>query len=421
MNQVYSHSGDIGDLLAALPVIRQLGGGELVLFPAPYTGFPMTVERVENLRPLLELQPYVKCVRWAAGPEGTNLDEWRNHYDPSKNLTDMLAHTFGQPHPDREEPWLKIDWPDRIARVVFARCQRYRNPDVDWRQIYDEYADHAVFVGTPEEYCDFQNEVGHVSYRYTPNYLDLARVVAAADLVAVNQTSIRWLAEGFKVPVLVEVEPAINNTHWQREAAFYVYGPGGIPALAELEDLAVRSVVQRAHGRTLITDDRLENIARLVRSIRHLPGELAELGTYRGGSASVIAGCCPEKRLRLFDTWEGIPENDRLEGGRLRGEFAADFEEVRSFLELYNVEYFRGSFPNAAPAADDDTRYAFVHLDADTYQRGLEYFFPRLVTGGVCVLDDNRWERCPGVELAVRHVCPDVELQTGQHQAWFRK
>src|SRR5882762_6239119 len=92
MNQVYSHSGDIGDLLAALPVIRQLAGGELVLFPAPYTGFPMTVERVENLRPLLELQPYVKGVRWGAGPEGTNLDEWRKHYDPSKNLTDMLAH-----------------------------------------------------------------------------------------------------------------------------------------------------------------------------------------------------------------------------------------------------------------------------------------------------------------------------------------
>src|SRR6185436_12369845 len=161
----------------------------------------------------------------------------------------------------------------------------------------------------PEEHWDFQNEVGPVSYCYTPNYLDLARVVAAADLVAVNQTSIRWLAEGFKVPVLVEVE-----------AAFYLYGPGGIPALAELENVAVRSVVQRAHGRTLITEDRLENIARLVRSVRHLPGDLAELGTYRGGSASVIAGSCPDKRLRLFDTWEGIPEDNRLEGGHLRGE-----------------------------------------------------------------------------------------------------
>lgn len=424
MNQVYSHSGDIGDLLAALPVIRQLGGGELVLFPAPHTGRRMTRERVDDLRPLLELQPYIKGVRWAARPEGKNLDEWRRHYDPYKNLTDMLAQLFGQPHPDREQPWLKIDRPRRIARVLFGRSQRYRNPHVDWRQIYDEYAGQAVFVGTPDEHRDFQREVGPVSYHYTPTYLDLARVVAGADLVAVNQTSIRWLAEGFKVPVLVEVDPGLNNTHWQRAGAYYLYGPGGIPASADLESIAIRSVIQRAHGRTLITDDRLENIARLVRSVRHLPGELAELGTYRGGSASVIAGCCTEKRLRLFDTWEGIPEDDQLEGGHLRGEFAADFDEVKRFLELYDVEYFRGTFPGTAPAANDDTRYAFVHLDADTYQStgaGLEYFLPRLVTGGVCVLDDYRWERCPGVELAVRHICPNVEIQTGPQQAWFRK
>lgn len=425
MNQVLSHSGDIGDLLAALPVIRQLGGGELVLFPAPYTGWRMTKERVESLRGLLELQPYIKGVRWAPGPEGTNLDEWRQHYDCYKNLTDMLAQTFGQPHPDREQPWLKIDRPSRVARVVFARSERYRNRHVDWRQIHHEYASEAVFVGTPEEHQDFEQGVGPVGYHPTPTYLDLARVVAGADLVAVNQTSIRWLAEGYKVPVLVEVEPNINNTHWQREGAFYLYGPSDIPRLAELEDVFVRSVIRRAHGRTLITDDRLENIARLVRSVRHLPGELAELGTFRGGSAAVIAGCCPEKRLRLFDTWEGIPENDQVTGGHLKGEFAADFEEVRRWLELYNVEYFRGTFPHTAPAAaEDDTRYAFVHLDADTYQStraGLEYFLPRLVAGGVCVLDDYRWENCPGVELAVRHVCPTEDIHVGPQQAWFRK
>lgn len=422
MNRVFSHSGDIGDLLAALPVIRQLGGGEMVLFPAPYTGWRMTRERVADLRPLLELQPYIKGVRWAPKPKGKNLDEWRRRYDPYKNLTDMLAQLFGQPHPEREQPWLKTDVPKRIARVLFGRSRRYRNPHVDWHQIYEEYAGQAVFVGTPDEHRDFQQEFGPISYHYSPTYLDLARVVAGADLVVVNQTSIRWLAEGFKVPVLVEVEPKINNTHWQRAGAFYLYGPSDIPALADLENIAVRSVIQRAHGRTLITDDRLENIARLVRSVRHLPGELAELGTYKGGSASVIAGCCPEKRLRLFDTWEGIPEDDQLEGGHLRGEFAADFDEVRRFLELYNVEYFRGSFPETAP--DDDTRYAFVHLDADTYQStraGLEYFLPRLVTDGVCVLDDYLWERCPGVELAVRQICPNVEIQTGPQQAWLRK
>jgi hypothetical protein len=193
MGKVFSHSGDIGDLLAALPVIRQLDGGELVLFPAPYIGWRMTKERVESLRPLLELQLYITGVRWASDSEGTNLDEWRQHYDPYKKLTDMLAQTFGQPHPDREQQWLKIDEPQRIARVLFARSQRYRNPHVDWRQIYDEYAGQAVFVGTPDEHHDFQQEVGPISYHYSPTYLDLARVVAGADLVVVNQTSIRCL------------------------------------------------------------------------------------------------------------------------------------------------------------------------------------------------------------------------------------
>src|SRR5207237_6870116 len=201
--------------------------------------------------------------------------------------------------------------------------------------------------------------------------------------------------------------------------------PGDIPKLADLEDITIRSIIQRAHGRTLLTDDRLENLARLARSVRPLPGELAELGAYQGGSASVIAGACPEKRLRLFDTWEGIPEDDQVEGGHSKGEFAADFDEVKQFLQLYNVEYFRGRFPDTAPGSNgDNTRYAFVHLDSDTYQStkaGLEYFLPRLISGGVCVLDDYQWERCPGVELAVQDICPTADIHKWQQQPWFRK
>src|SRR4029077_6859524 len=139
---------------------RHLGGGELVLFPAPYTGWRVTRGRGENLCSFLELQTYVTRVRWASGPEGTNLDTWRHRYDCYLNLTDMVAQTFGQRHPDREQPWLKIDRPDRIARVVFGRSHRYRNQQVDWHQIYDEYATQAVFVGTPDEHYDFQRSTG---------------------------------------------------------------------------------------------------------------------------------------------------------------------------------------------------------------------------------------------------------------------
>ena len=151
---------------------------------------------------------------------------------------------------------------------------------------------------------------------------------------------------------------------------------------------------------------------RLSKSIRHLPGELAELGVYRGRSASVIAACCPEKRLRLFDRGTALLKNDLVEGGYHKGDFAASLEEVGLFLQLYNVEYFEGVFPETAPMSiEDGTRYAFVHLDADTYQStkaGLEYFLPRLVPGGICVLDDYEWERCPGVKIALHEIRPNL-------------
>ena len=411
MSKRFSHSGDIGDLLAALPVIKQLGGGELVLFPAPYTGFRMTTERVENLRQFLELQPYITGVRWATGPEGTNLDVWREPCEGHKNLnlSDMIAMTLGQPYPDREQPWLKIDRPNRIAPVIFGRSHRYRNHQVEWDQIYREYARQAVFVGTSEEHYDFERAVGPINYYSSPTYLDLARVVSGADLVVANQTSIRWLAEGYKIPVLVEVDPAIDNTYWQRTAAYYLYGRSDIPRMADISEIAIQSVIQRGRDRTLLTDSRLKHIAQIVRSIRHLPGELAELGVYRGGSASVIAACCPEKRLQLFDTWDRAPENDLVGGGNDKGNFAASLDEVKLFLQLYNVEYLEGVFPEtAAMLIEDETRYAFVHLDADTYQgtkAGLEYFLPRLVPGGVCVIGDE-WERCPGVRLALHENRP---------------
>lgn len=419
----FSHSGDIGDLLAALPTIKSMGGGELVLYPAPYTGWRMTPQRAESLRPFLELQPYISGVRFARHAIGTNLDHWRDHYRTNLNLSDMVAGAFGQPHHPREQPWLRVDAPNRIARVLFARSGRYRNPAVDWRKLYDEYSEEACFVGTPEEHHDFQRSVGPISFHYTPDYLELARVVAGADLICVNQTSIRWVAEGLKVPVVVEVDPGTNNTHFDRAGAKYLYGSGGdIPPLLDVAGHAIHSLIHRAHGHTLISDDRLSVIARLVRQTRHLPGIMAELGTYKGGSAAVIAGACPEKRLVLFDTWAGIPSDDVMEGGHKAGDFPADLEDVKQYLSLCHIEYRQGMFP--ATWQEDGERYSFVHLDGDTYQstaEGLRKFLPKMVEGGVIVLDDYDWHACPGVRRACEEYRLEVQVWAAQQAVWRKK
>jgi len=160
----------------------------------------------------------------------------------------------------------------------------------------------------------------------------------------------------------------------------------------------------------------MQNLARLALSVRHLDGDVAELGVYRGGSARVIRAATG-KVVRLFDTFTGIPTDDEISGGHRAGEFAAGLIDVRNYLGDEGYEYRPGTFPNTAPP--DDQKYSFVHLDADIYQAvraGLEYFIPRMVEGGVIVLDDYGWVNCPGVVRAVVEAGIGVSVAVGQ--AW---
>lgn len=420
----YSCSGDIGDLLAALPHIQHEGGGNLYLFPAEWTGNRMTRERVENLKPFLYQQPYIKHVEWSSHPVGTNIDGWRNHYQRGLNLSDMMADYLKVPRSDRNQPWLRVDQVRPEARVIFARSPRYNNRQVNWKGVYDEYHREAVFLGAKEEHNAFEQQVGPVPYIPTSDYLQLAEIIAGAELVCVNQTSIRWVAEGFKLPVIVEVDPRVPNTHFERQGACYLQRHrDAFPTIHQLENIYYRSLVQRARGHTLLSEDRLENIARLVRSVEHLEGDMAEVGTYKGGSAKIISDTSPCKWLHVFDTFQGIPEDDVMDGGHKAGDFATNHEEVRKYLELCKVEYHIGPFPETTRTTPKDQRYCFVHLDGDTYQTtkaGLDFFLPRMVEGGVIVLDDYDWKACPGVRKAVEELAvqPCVCAE-GQH-AWFR-
>jgi predicted O-methyltransferase YrrM len=405
-DQVFSHSGDIGDLIAALTCVASLGGGRLVLCPQGCTGWRMTPERAESLRPLLECQPYVTGVEWNERPEGTNLDDWRAHYRNHLNLADMVCSAFGQPHWPRERPWLFVPEARRVARVVFHRSQRWHNPPVveSWRRAWEEYRLDAVFVGLPEEHADFTVAVGPLPYYRTPTFLDLAEAMAGAELVCGNQSSPMWVALALCAPTVQEVCPWCPNAHFQRAYAEYsTAAAAGVPPLADLAGRWERNLARRAEDRTALTEDRLAVLAREARAAARRPGDLAELGVWRGGSAKVIAGACPGKPLHLFDTFSGNPADEALAGVHRRGEWAADRAEVEAFLAGHRVRLHAGLFPGTA-AGLGESRFALVHVDADLYEStrdALEFFWPRLVPGGVMVFDDLGWKNCPGVDKAL--------------------
>lgn len=148
------------------------------------------------------------------------------------------------------------------------------------------------------------------------------------------------------------------------------------------------------------------NLYQFAQLATRLDGDFAEFGVYRGGSAKLIAILKGDKRLHLFDTFSGLPEV-RIDVDIHR---TSDFDDtslqsVQRYLSNYsNILFYPGFFPESAKElAQSPTRFAFVHLDVDIYEStksGLEFFYPRMVPGGLILSHDYRNLGCPGVRKA---------------------
>lgn len=163
--------------------------------------------------------------------------------------------------------------------------------------------------------------------------------------------------------------------------------------------------------------EKLRLIADQLLTVRHLPGDVADLGSYRGGCAYVLRRLVPDKHLHLFDTWAGTPIDDPLCHHK-RGEWVASLDECRKLVgEGELTHYHQGVFPVSAPldAGGGGGRiYSFVYIDMDTYQAtkdALAFFWPRVVPGGKIVVDDWLWLPCAGVEKAVREAFVDGAIR----------
>ncbi|MDD7175235.1 MAG: macrocin O-methyltransferase [Clostridiales bacterium] len=145
-------------------------------------------------------------------------------------------------------------------------------------------------------------------------------------------------------------------------------------------------------------------------SANGIEGALAELGTYRGDFAWQLNERFPERRLYLFDTFDGFDERDiRVEREVSSSRAAAhDFSDTRARDVLARMPYEdqvvirKGFFPETAQGLEE--RFALVSIDVDLYAptlAGLEYFYPRLVRGGAILLHDYNSLQFDGVRKAV--------------------
>jgi 2-polyprenyl-3-methyl-5-hydroxy-6-metoxy-1,4-benzoquinol methylase len=237
-DKVFFHSGDFGDIIYALPTIRALGGGKLIIGPSTHwkTRLRMCPEYVNILRPLLAVQPYIHEVEFCEKPPteiDIDLNRFREYLVMEHilmlkgarrlNLAEAHLYTFKLPLTECEKAWLTVDRAEPLPEkpVLIHRSHRWLNPKFPWTRIMERHAHHAVFVGLESEHEDFVKDWGHLPYLPTKNFLELARLIAGCRLYIGNQSLPYALCEGLKRDSLLEVWLEGPNCLFSRKNAIY--------------------------------------------------------------------------------------------------------------------------------------------------------------------------------------------------------
>lgn len=197
-----------------------------------------------------------------------------------------------------------------------------------------------------------------------------------------------------------------------------------IPGLPIDIDPAAADIIRFVQPYTMTSPERLYALIQAVRYVNgaSVKGTFVECGVWRGGSMmaaalTLIEGGDVSRDLHMFDTFEGMaPPTDRdvsVDGQSASALLSshekmeidsvwcyATLDHVRNAMSMtgYGVDrihYAKGkveeTIPQHAPAD-----IALLRLDTDWYEstrHELEHLFPRLVKGGVLIIDDyGHWQ-----------------------------
>jgi O-methyltransferase len=192
----------------------------------------------------------------------------------------------------------------------------------------------------------------------------------------------------------------------------------------DIADPSFYALCRRCAPYTMTSVERMFALYQAVGHVHRagVEGDVVECGVWRGGSSMLAALRLlelddAERTLWLFDTFDGMPEPGAHDvdptGASMAAEWSrhrdrpddavfayAGLDEVRRAMASTGypesrLQFVRGQVEQTIPASAPE-RIAVLRLDTDWYEstrHELEHLYPRLVAGGVLIIDDyGHWQ-----------------------------
>lgn len=214
--KTFKHVGKLGDIVWALPFIKEMGGAEtLYLYENDLKDF--TLKDIEFIKPLLEFQSYIKDIKiWEQESINFDLSNFREPLSAlGGNVLGSFFNLYSKSIPNKYmfDPWLECPSVEQTNNIIVS----YRKYEMDdWERMFiphNFYFDllnknletTGLFVGTEEEHHLFNKTYRcNIPHKKVKNALELACLIKSSSMCVGNQSFPTVLAESLKKTLFLE-------------------------------------------------------------------------------------------------------------------------------------------------------------------------------------------------------------------------
>lgn len=176
-----------------------------------------------------------------------------------------------------------------------------------------------------------------------------------------------------------------------------------------LESHRIEGCIWPGYADTMIGLKRLDNLQYCIEAVlsEGVKGDLIETGVWRGGAcifmrAVLAAYGIEDRKIFVADSFEGLPKPDAEKYPADKGDkhhihtyLVISKEDVENNFRRYGlldnqVVFLKGWFKDTLPQAPIE-KLSILRLDGDMYgstMESLESLYPKLASGGFCIIDD---------------------------------